>query len=694
MSENAPRTENLLPSEEDKAKQILDFTTKLPRIFEDNPKLAQNTELMDELRRVIDKIDSVSETTSDTSDNTPKLESEAADEVLMEKMDNDPMLQELDAVSRDLHDMAYNGKDTTHFAEANLRFKELLEAYRQSGDYDKALERAFIDRTDMEALNEAGRNALAKKTAESQVTEPEPSTNEVAKSEPANIEAKDDSNSNEQETGDKGVAARIAADPRLSYLNNLADMLVDLHSERDNNPAEAAKIGAEIHTVASEFHNKSEAYRQRDLKDFDAEAYAFIQDKYIDSPFASVEDDPKTKDSEKSTLSVEEKIAADPDLVSLDYLIHTTIVKRADIKADPQNAELQTELDTLTKEYNKQMDIYRNVDNQNFDAEVYTYLRNKFADKQVASDATKKSIAGYGSGVTGLWDAQEQAKNAKTAAHPDDLVLGKNEAAKLASVGTTGGVNTRLIGTFGEDLRLVKNADTSVQPAANTEPRPQDLTASERERNAFLDQNAKRYESNWFEKRFTDDPIGTAKGAYNYLSSKFKSAFMERNKARKANSNKQEKEGKKRFLTGKMVGLVGGIALISATVTGAVVKAESKNSGTPEPVDNSSDKVSSAPAVPGAEASKQTQQQQEKPTPQFNRESRVVDEGEGWGQELRQMGVTEEEIPSKLEKLLKTEDSKIREWVYTYTNPDGTVEPRITKPGEIPVSVLESIKNL
>lgn len=71
----------------------------------------------------------------------------------------------------------------------------------------------------------------------------------------------------------------------------------------------------------------------------------------------------------------------------------------------------------------------------------------------------------------------------------------------------------------------------------------------------------------------------------------------------------------------------------------------------------------------------------------FSNEAQTINPGEGWGRQLRDMGVSEKQIPGLLKKLQKSHDPAIREWIYTMN--DGN--PGIAKPGKIPTAVLQSI---
>jgi hypothetical protein len=82
--------------------------------------------------------------------------------------------------------------------------------------------------------------------------------------------------------------------------------------------------------------------------------------------------------------------------------------------------------------------------------------------------------------------------------------------------------------------------------------------------------------------------------------------------------------------------------------------------------------------------------------PKLSYEASIIRENEGWMSELKQAdpGITHAEMQDKLQKLLDTKDPDIKKWVYEYTNPDGSKEPRITHPGKIPASMVKSILKL
>lgn len=77
-------------------------------------------------------------------------------------------------------------------------------------------------------------------------------------------------------------------------------------------------------------------------------------------------------------------------------------------------------------------------------------------------------------------------------------------------------------------------------------------------------------------------------------------------------------------------------------------------------------------------------------TSHFSNEALTAARGEGWNHQLHDMGFSSSEILGVLKKLSKSTDPAIREWVYTMK--DGN--PGITKPGQIPANVLQSIQKL
>lgn len=74
----------------------------------------------------------------------------------------------------------------------------------------------------------------------------------------------------------------------------------------------------------------------------------------------------------------------------------------------------------------------------------------------------------------------------------------------------------------------------------------------------------------------------------------------------------------------------------------------------------------------------------------FSDAARTIDNGEGWLNQLKDMGFTDREAQNALEKILNSDDPGIKEW--TYRMGDGN--PGLSHPGTMPQSVLESIQKL
>lgn len=313
---------------------------------------------------------------------------------------------------------------------------------------------------------------------------------------------------------------------------------------------------------------------------------------------------------------------------------------------------------------------------------------------ETAPAPTKMSMANYGSGLTGLWDAQGQADPAKLSAHlralAPELKAKENEAAGISPLSRGTDANYEFIGEWDAGPTTAEsttdlNDTLAQQTAGETTPRPQDIPADERERNAFLEQNASRFESNRFEK-FAEHPFGTMKSALGRLRKGFREARADR-KVRATTPESQGRQEKRRFPR-KMIALVGTMAIAGATVAAYIgIK---QNGSSSEHVDARPDRVAAAPAVVNTEKP----EKQEATPPKFNKEARTAEENEGWISQLEDMGFTQAEIPSTLKKLLEVEDPEVREWVYERVNAEGEIEPGIARPGNIPVSVLESIQKL
>lgn len=74
----------------------------------------------------------------------------------------------------------------------------------------------------------------------------------------------------------------------------------------------------------------------------------------------------------------------------------------------------------------------------------------------------------------------------------------------------------------------------------------------------------------------------------------------------------------------------------------------------------------------------------------FSPEAHMVTHGEGWLNELNELGIPKDQHSHVLQELLQSKDPEIKGWVYQMKN--GT--PGISHTGQIPDSVLEKIQNL
>lgn len=455
----------------------------------------------------------------------------------------------------------------------------------------------------------------------------------------------------EQKVMDAALEAKFAADPKLRRLEGVSKEVHELR-EQLVNADNAEELGKKLENREDALAELLMAYTKSD--DYDPALAQVFVDRTdmasLDEASKKAFDEENERRAFKATLAApksgkEQQSQAEQTSETEPAKIDGSI---AEVDVDDEPAvDVETETEPA-----KPVDAAAALSPlQTGESAHYAEYTHTFE-----ADPKSKSIANLGGGIERLRDAEAQAADAE-------------QQADLAA----------------------REALTQQATAAAGETRPQDLTDAERERNAFLDQNANRFESNRFE-RFAEDPLGTMKSAFNRLRKGFSNAYAERKARRAAGSETQDDQERKRFprLNKKMTALIGGIAIAAGAVgTTIALKGDSASS---EHVDARPDKVATAPAVAGS--TEKPELKKEATPPEFNKEARTIEDGEGWIKQLGDMGIKGAEVPAMLKKLLEVEDPEVRDWVYERVNAEGEIEPGIARPGNIPESVLKSIQQL
>jgi hypothetical protein len=173
-----------------------------------------------------------------------------------------------------------------------------------------------------------------------------------------------------------------------------------------------------------------------------------------------------------------------------------------------------------------------------------------------------------------------------------------------------------------------------------------------------------------------------------YLSSRMASAAMARREKAETTGDTNEKSRLRRWAPRVLgVAAVAGVAYLST-------RGHDTSHLHDAAAGNSFDTPLQDITLPGAggssgsrEGARSAIQQVAEQTHHFTKEAHTITGGEGWAHQLREMGVSEKQLPRVLEKLQKSHDPAVREWVYTMK--DG--QPGIAKPGKMPEAVLQSI---